>query len=284
MRRKAAAALGFALLVSTQAIAKEWHTPKLPTTGPAELFGGPANGCIAGAQALPPDGPGYQAVRLSRNRNWSHPQTVAYVRDLGARAAAQGFAPLYIGDLSQPRGGPMRDGHASHQNGTDVDIWFNLNPKPPLPPSQRETIDIVRLVTADEKRVEPAQFRPDHVRLLQMAAAPANVDRVLVHFAIKKHLCETLPPGERAWLRKLRPWVGHYEHFHVRLACPPGNPNCQTQAAIPQGDGCDATLDWWFADAEERRKAAAAAAPVRRQTAPPRPKLPAQCAAVLRTP
>ena len=266
--------------------AKEWHEPKLPTRGPAEIFGGPANGCIAGAQALPPDGPGYQAVRLSRNRNWSHPQTVSYVRDLGARAQAAGLAPFYVGDLSQPRGGPMRDGHASHQNGTDADIWFNLNPKPALPASQREIIEIVRLVTADEKRIEPAQFRPEHVRLLQMAAAPANVDRVLVHYAIKKHLCEILPTAERGWLRKLRPWVGHNEHFHVRLACPAGSPNCQSQAAIPQGDGCDATLDWWFADAEESRKtaASAAAAPRPRQTAPPRPKLPAQCAAVLAAP
>jgi penicillin-insensitive murein endopeptidase len=275
-----------ALFLSAPLAAKEWHAPKLPTQGPAEIFGGPANGCIAGAQALPPDGPGYQAVRLSRNRNWSHPQTISYIRDLGARARAAGLTPLYIGDLSQPRGGPMRDGHASHQNGTDVDVWFNLNPKPSLPASQREIIDIVRLVTSDEKRVDPAQFRPEHARLLQMAAAPANVDRVLVHYAIKKHLCESLPPGERGWLRKLRPWVGHNEHFHVRLACPPGNASCQTQAAIPPGDGCDATLDWWFADAEERRRTAAdAPAALRaRQSAPPRPKLPAQCATVLAAP
>ena len=281
-----AAALAFALLVSTPAAAKEWHEPKTPTAGPTQLYGGPANGCIAGAQALPPDGPGYQAVRLSRNRNWSHPQTIAYVRDLGARAAAQGYAPLYIGDMSQPRGGPMRDGHASHQNGTDVDIWFNLNPKPARPAAQREIIDIVRLVTADERQIDPAVYRPEHTALLKLAAAPAIVDRVLVHYAIKKHLCETLPPGERAWLRKLRPWVGHNEHFHVRLACPPGNEACQTQAPIPPGDGCDATLDWWFADAAERRARAAERAAVqpKTQTAPPRPKLPAQCAAVLRAP
>lgn len=287
MRRSLRIAALLATLATTGPVAaKEWHEPKLPTKGPTELFGGPANGCIAGAQALPPDGPGYQAVRLSRNRNWSHPQTIAYIRDLGERTRAAGLAPLYIGDMSQPRGGPMRDGHASHQNGNDVDIWFNLNPKQVLPASQRETIEIVKLVTPDEKRIEPAQFRPEHIRLLQMAAAPANVDRVLVHYAIKRHLCETLPPTERGWLRKLRPWVGHNEHFHVRLACPAGNPNCQTQAAIPPGDGCDSTLDWWFADAEERRKAAASApaSPRPRQTAPPRPKLPAQCAAVLAAP
>jgi penicillin-insensitive murein endopeptidase len=286
MRPSAVVAVVAAFLCATPAHAKEWHDARTPTQGPSQLYGGPANGCIAGAQALPVDGPGYQVVRLSRNRNWSHPQTIAYVRDLGRTAQSWGLPPLYVGDLSQPRGGPMRDGHASHQNGNDVDIWFNLAPKPDRPAAQREQIDIVRLVTADERRVDTSQFTPDHVRLLRAAAAPANVDRVLVHYAIKKHLCETLAPADRGWLRKLRPWVGHNEHFHVRLACPPGNDACQTQAAIAQGDGCDATLDWWFADAEERRRRAAEerAAVPKKQTAPPRPKLPEQCAAVLKAP
>jgi hypothetical protein len=31
---------------------------------------------------------------------------------------------LYIGDISQPRGGPMTSGHASHQIGLDADIWM----------------------------------------------------------------------------------------------------------------------------------------------------------------
>ena len=28
-------------------------------------------------------------------------------------------------------------------------------------------------------------------------------------------------PSKRAWMRKLRPWHGHDDHFHARLACPP---------------------------------------------------------------
>jgi penicillin-insensitive murein endopeptidase len=243
------------------------------------LIGGPANGCIAGAQALPADGPGYQAVRLSRNRVWAHPQTIAYVKKLGAAAAALGLPPLYVGDLSQPRGGPMAFGHASHQNGTDADIWLNLDPKPDLAPAMRENIAITDLVLPDERAVDRSKWRPEHARLLRAAADFAEVDRIFVHFAIKKELCASVS-GERAWLRKVRPWYGHREHFHVRLACPADSPDCTRQAAIPPGDGCDASLDWWFLDAVERHKAA----PGPKSASPPRPKLPAACAAILKAP
>ncbi len=37
-----------------------------------------AKGCIAGAVPLPVNGPSWQVMRLSRNRNWGHPDLVAY--------------------------------------------------------------------------------------------------------------------------------------------------------------------------------------------------------------
>lgn len=278
MRPSSIAVLLLAFLAGP-ADAADWGEVRGPAPGPARLIGGPANGCIAGAQALPADGPGYQAVRLSRNRVWSHPQTVAYVRKLGAASAALGLPPLYVGDLSQPRGGPMAFGHASHQNGLDADIWLNLDPKPDLAPAAREDIAITDLVRPDERAVDRTKWRPEHANLLRTAAGFAEVDRIFVHFAIKKELC-TGVTGERAWLRKIRPWYGHREHFHVRLACPAGSPDCTPQAAIAPGDGCDASLDWWFLDAEERRKAT----PKPKATAAPRPKLPAACSEILKAP
>ena len=56
-----------------------------------------------------------------------------------------------------------------------------------------------------------------------------DVDRIFVNKWIKQRLCQTVT-GNRAWLNKLVVWVGHDEHFHVRLHCPPGNPQCQPQA------------------------------------------------------
>lgn len=44
------------LLFAAPAMAKEWGDVKLPTPGPARVIGGPATGCIAGAEHLPPMG------------------------------------------------------------------------------------------------------------------------------------------------------------------------------------------------------------------------------------
>ncbi|MEO0633569.1 MAG: penicillin-insensitive murein endopeptidase, partial [Pseudomonadota bacterium] len=76
-----------------------------------EPFGSYARGCVAGAEQLAETGPTWQAMRLSRNRNWGHPELVDYIQRLSQKAAAQpGWNGLYIGDMSQPRGGPMLTG------------------------------------------------------------------------------------------------------------------------------------------------------------------------------
>ena len=90
-------------------------------------FGSYAKGCVAGGVELPETGPTWQAMRLSRNRNWGHPEVVDFVQDLSRKAAQQpGWNGLYIGDISQPRGGPMLSGHASHQIGTDQRFRHHL--------------------------------------------------------------------------------------------------------------------------------------------------------------
>ncbi|MGE0748400.1 MAG: penicillin-insensitive murein endopeptidase [Rhodospirillales bacterium] len=265
--------MGLATLVAAApAPAASWADFARPSGGPARAIGGAANGCIGGAAMLPPDGAGYQAIRLSRNRNWGHPDTVAFVQRLGRRAQAAGLAPFYVGDLAQPRGGPMSFGHGSHQTGVDADIWFNLDPKPALAPGAREDVPLPDMVLADKSAVDPARFGAPQIILLRLAATDAAVDRIFVHWTIKRALCDRVA-GDRSWLRRLRPWYGHDSHFHVRLTCPADSPDCRPQAAVPPGDGCDASLDWWFGPKE--------AAPAR--PAPP-PKLPAQCAAVRAAP
>ena len=145
-------------------------TPKEPAKEPSakeppanELFGAAtalaslgtraigsyAKGCLAGAVALPMNGPDWQVMRLSRNRNWGHPRLLDFLERFAADARTlDGWPGLLVGDISQPRGGPMITGHASHQIGLDVDIWLT-----PMPASYPE------------------------------------VDRIFVHPAIKKVLC-----------------------------------------------------------------------------------------------
>jgi penicillin-insensitive murein endopeptidase len=263
-------ALVAALVAPASAADSPWGAALTPTPGPARVIGSPANGCLAGAAMLPTEGPGFAAIRLSRHRNYGHPDTIDYVERLGRAAQAAHLAPFYVGDMAQPRGGPMMWGHGSHMNGMDVDIWFNLDPKPALLPAAREEVDLPSMVLPDKSAIDRKRFGASQVTLLRLAVADPRVDRIFVHATIKRALCD-MP--DHSWLHKIRPWHGHDEHFHIRLSCPAGSPDCGGQAAVPPGDGCDASLDWWF---QPHPPSAQPAVPK-----PPKPKLPAQCAAVI---
>ncbi len=254
--------------------ASAWAQAATPAPGPARVIGATTLGCLAGAVPLPPEGPGYQAVRISRNRHWGHPDLIRFTRDLAQRSRAMGNPDLWIGDLAQPRGGPMPSLHASHQTGLDVDIWLDLTPKPAMSRAQREEIDVPSLVLPDQSGVN-ARFTPAHARLIRLAAEQSGVHLVLVNHGIKRSLCE-MHRGE-AWLHRVRPWRGHDSHMHIRIRCPQGSPDCREANPIPPGDGCDASLEWWLSE-EARRP------PPRPRPPGPPPSLPAACTAILRAP
>jgi penicillin-insensitive murein endopeptidase len=218
-----------------------------PSTAPPQPLGSYAKGCLAGGVELSETGPGWQAMRLSRNRNWGHPDTVAFIERLSRQAAGVGWPRLYVGDISQPRGGPMNGGHRSHQIGLDVDIWLRIPAPSALNVSQREEISSHTVVGPDRLAVNAA-WRPAHHALIRLAAHDPAVARIFVNAAIKLALCKAEPLGDRAWLRKVRAWWGHDSHFHVRLNCPDNTPSCVAQAPPPAGDGCGEELAWWFTD------------------------------------
>ena len=217
-----------------------------PTAGRAVSHGGYARGCLAGAQPLPETGPGWQAMRLSRNRNWGHPVLLAFIERLSRAAQDAGWAGLYVGDISQPRGGPMTSGHRSHQIGLDADIWLRPPRRLNLSVAEREAIGSPSLV-AVSRLVVSSGWTDTHARVLEAAARDGSVARIFVNAAIKRRLCETRDADDAEWMRKVRPWWGHDSHFHVRLHCPDGE-GCIKQAPPPPGDGCDLTLKWWFTE------------------------------------
>ncbi len=245
---RATLALGLLLIGAVTARASVWSDEHTPFPGPADSIGKPAAGCLAGAESLPFDGPGYQVIRISRDRYFGNPATVRFIEDLGRKAKAAGLQDFYVGDMSLPRGGPMPNGHASHETGIDVDIWDNLDPKPVLAPHDRENVPLPSMLTPNGKALD-GKFSARQVALLRLAATDPRVDRIFVNPVIKRALCEGkfgAAVGDRSWLHRLRPWYGHDDHFHVRLACPAGSADCVAQPPVPAGDGCDASLAWWF--------------------------------------
>ena len=167
-------------------------------------------------------------------------------REAGGRGASahDGWPGLLVGDISQPRGGPMLTGHASHQVGLDADIWLTPMPDRRLTEQEREDLSATSMLAPDGVSVDPKLWTDAHVRLLKRAASYASVERIFVHPAIKKALCEaTAKDADRTWLHKMQAYWGHYYHFHVRIACPEGSTNCEHQQPLPNNDGCGKELD-----------------------------------------
>ena len=75
---------------------------------------------------------------------------IKLIEKLSRDAVADGWPGLLLGDISQPRGGPMLTGHASHQIGLDADIWFT--PMPDRRLSRAGARDHERRLADQEKR------------------------------------------------------------------------------------------------------------------------------------
>jgi penicillin-insensitive murein endopeptidase len=241
-----------------------------PGGGPARAIGETHNGCIAGAATLPTEGEGYVVMHLERRRYFGHPTLVDAITTLGRRAA-DGIGLLHVGDLSMARGGPMPFGHKSHQTGLDADVWFDLDPTLHTRADRfRSNVGAYSLLASAAKGLNYRLWSRQHVQVLKAVAGIPTVDRVFVNAHIKKELCRTAG-ADRAWLRKIRPWYHHDDHFHMRLTCPPDSPACIRQAPLPAGDGCDASLDWWFEPHP----------PGVKKAEEPKPALPGACRAVL---
>ena len=202
-------------------------------------------GCLAGGMAIPHDGPNWQAMRPSRNRRWGHPNMIRLLERLSNDAKKTGWNGLMIGDISQPRGGPMLSGHASHQVGLDADIWLRPMPNRRWSSTEREKTSAISVLKKGSVYVNNRIWTKAHEGVLKTAAKYRQVQRIFVHPGIKKKLCNTVK-GDRRWLNKIRPYWGHHYHFHVRLRCQPGSTGCKSQQSTGSGTGCDKSLDWWF--------------------------------------
>lgn len=280
--------------LATLAAADLKHTPakklfgaaKLPTNLAARAIGGYAKGCLSGAKALPVTGVAWQAMRTSRNRNWAHPALVSLVEKLASEAKQNdGWNGLLVGDMSQPRGGPMLTGHASHQIGLDADVWFTPMPDHVLTPAERESFAPIEMVK-DRLNLNRENWTESRAKLIKRAASYPEVARIFVNPPIKKELCKWAT-GDRSWLAKVRPYYNHTYHFHIRMKCPAGFAGCKNQApAAPKdGTGCGEEMAYWMGDIPWKpKKRDPNAKPVKPAPALTLAGLPAECRAVVTAP
>jgi murein endopeptidase len=166
--------------------------------------GAPNNGRLVNGLQLPEAGPDWvtydpilHRVPNRPGRRWATDRMLAFLlyvlRDY--RLANPGAPPLAIGDLSRPHGGPFGSaygglGHASHQNGLDVDIYYPRRDRAVVPPDR--VADVDRFLAQDlVSRFVGAGARYTFVGLRVGLGGPAGIVQAIAH---------------------------HDDHVHVRIA------------------------------------------------------------------
>jgi penicillin-insensitive murein endopeptidase len=216
--------------------------PNDPTQGTkAQVIGFYSEGKMKDSDALPWEGFGFIKILRPRQRHYAAFDLV-HVLTWAAEKLQQQYPSkdrLQIGDMSGIHGGPS-GGHASHQNGLDADVAF------------------LRLNQTMQDPVDTGGYREKFVRgssvtqnfdlarnwaYVKILAETGRVQRIFVNQVVKNALCDFAKTrgefqSETEALRRLRPYAGHEDHFHVRLTCPLNSPDCTPQAEVPVGSGC----------------------------------------------
>lgn len=265
--------------ISQTVMATPWEKVKQPSSGDSSSIGSYANGCLAGGENLPLQGDGYQVIRSERGRYFGHSEMIVFLQQLMKQSQQLKIGNVLVGDIAMPRGGRFSSGHASHQTGLDADIWLRI-PEKPLTQQELKTVSALPMVDVKNYQIIEKNWSSKQAQLIQLAASDDRVARIFVHPVIKQQLCK-IEWKQRDWLSKVRPWFGHYYHFHVRLNCPEGSTTCEPQTPPPAGDGCGTELASW----SPTYKAPVTTKPVTDVKPKPKPKkvLPPMCNIVLKS-
>ena len=187
----------------------------------AEPIGFYSHGCLAGGVELPVNGPHWQVMRLSRNRNWGHPALIAFIERFAARseprqrlagpADRRHVAAARRPDVRRPRlaSDRARRRHLAHAHAAAASspAWSARKCRRPRWCARTGSTSI-------------PGWTEGHVAVVRAAAEDPAVERIFVNAAIKRAMCRVA--AGQPWMRKVRPYYGHDYHFHVRLFCPNG--------------------------------------------------------------
>lgn len=221
---------------------------RAPTSGNHESAGFYSSGCLLGALEISESGKGFQLLKPERRRNFTHPETKKLFTHVMAKHFEKHGNYYLTGDFSLSQGGPTLSGHSSHQNGLDIDIFFDST-KSVLSRNALKIHKIDSYLLNNEK-INLKKWNKPLEELIVMFAKDERVDRLFIHPKFKQLFCEKryeLKLSEKD-LIKIRPWYGHDEHIHVRLSCPADSPNCVKQPIPQEKETCGKDLNWWFTD------------------------------------
>ena len=148
---RTAGAVRASLTVVGAPVAAPVHVPQVGSIA----VGRPNHGSLVNGLQLPETGPDWvtwdgPAGRSPNGpeRRWGTDRLLAFLIAVlhDYRLANPGAPPVLVGDLSRPWGGPFGRrygglGHASHQNGLDVDVIYPRADRALLPPARVRDVD-----------------------------------------------------------------------------------------------------------------------------------------------
>lgn len=194
-------------------------------------IGSPTDGALIGGVALE-EGAGLR-LRWPDGPRWALPQLVSLLQRAARRV--HGLYPgsvLVVGDLSRREGGAL-SGHVSHESGRDADVGFYysdtegrpVRPERLLPVSATGQVPAAAELRFDEARnwalVET--FLTDRRARVQRIFVAEPLKRRLLDFARRRGAPEAVISRAATALRQPGSGPSHDDHFHVRIACPPGS-------------------------------------------------------------
>ncbi len=225
---------GAAALVSTSAC---FGTPNPLAPNIQGSVGVPHYGVQTGAVELPRQGSGYVRYRRHSPNYWGQPRLVRTIERAAEAIATErpGGHPLVVGDLSARRGGKIPR-HNSHRTGRDVDfLWYVTTPAG-APTTVPGFIEIGADGLGRDKRTGryyrldiPRQWLlvktllTDAEAEVQWIFASRNVEALIISYALATETDLNLIWHAQTVLLQPRDAQNHSDHFHVRLACLPGD-------------------------------------------------------------
>lgn len=210
---------------------------------PNQVYGFYSKGSMRAAASMKQEGKGLYHLFHQRKRFYGSDGLVNLLESAAAEMSLRypEGERLQVGDIAAEQGGYI-SGHASHQNGLDVDLVYYRN-------DHREQIDPIGHKGFVESFVTRGAVTANfdvarNWELVKLLYDSGRLNRIFVDGKIKEAICNfAAVNGElksrEETLRRLRPYVNHDDHMHVRLTCPAESAKCESQDPIPEiGSGC----------------------------------------------
>ncbi|MFA6238090.1 MAG: penicillin-insensitive murein endopeptidase [Bacteriovorax sp.] len=208
----------------------------------SEPVGTSTQGALVDGLALPEMGEGYVHMYRESERFWGTSQMINMLEKAAEDIASKypGLDRLQVEDIGKIDGGDI-DGHASHENGQDVDLGYYKSDRIEHDPIAKNQEFADPMVI--KGKVSPNFDLERNWELVKALHRHGDVQKIFIDVVLKNSLCSHAKKideykSHQQVLRSLRHETNHQDHLHVRIRCPKVAKKCRNQPEPPKETGC----------------------------------------------